>query len=276
MIEDRYYESGVARFFAENYPDADIYYNAKIMGVHSKKYRQVDILMVVGGERVAIECKFYSRKIDLKTVDSFVGFLQDVEIERGIIVTNLGATSSCFRRIANGDIDIDIVLQSELDQFSLGGIIAWQDELAMVFRNPYGWTNFGSVEFSPCLMLPIGSTLEAFGSGKSDFLYIGVADPGMDLNDQFDMEIKHNDQVYPGAKNTKIVQSDDCCIRKSHIVETSKYDVAVCKRVAKGWMMVHGVLSGNNVDWTITAIKRSLSGAFIMDVNYPNEDAADN
>lgn len=38
--------------------------------------------------KLAVECKCYSKNIDVKIVDGFIGFLEDIKANLGIIITN--------------------------------------------------------------------------------------------------------------------------------------------------------------------------------------------
>jgi hypothetical protein len=60
-----------------------------VTGVRSGVTRQIDVWVtgeVAGHEiKLAIECKLHKAKVDIKTVDAFVGFLEDVGADKGVL-----------------------------------------------------------------------------------------------------------------------------------------------------------------------------------------------
>lgn len=68
---------------------------------------------------VVIDCKKFSKKINVKTVESFLGMLDDVGAHRGIMITNIGYTASALNRAENDirDLTLDIVEFSKLDDY---------------------------------------------------------------------------------------------------------------------------------------------------------------
>ena len=96
------YEHKVHEKFRELYPEAIIQYNVKLRGLKSKRSRQVDSLVsdeINGiGYRIAIDAKYFTKKIDVKAVESFLGFLNDVGVEKGVLVSQKGFT----KRLSQG------------------------------------------------------------------------------------------------------------------------------------------------------------------------------
>ena len=115
------YEGEIFDKLRMEFPDGEILKNQKIRGIFSKRSRQIDILVkgkLIGKEIFGvIDCKKFSKKIDVKTVESFIGFLEDVGANLGVMITNNGYTKSAKNRITNytnRDIRLDIV---EFDKF---------------------------------------------------------------------------------------------------------------------------------------------------------------
>lgn len=117
------YESQIFEKLKEEFPNADILKNQKIKGLFSKAIRQVDILVsgnIIGKNFViVIDCKKFNRKIDVKAVESFIGFIEDTKANMGIMITNNGYTKAAERRVLNypTDIRLDIVEYSKLDDY---------------------------------------------------------------------------------------------------------------------------------------------------------------
>jgi hypothetical protein len=78
--------------------------NQRITGRMSQAGRQVDVWaagFIAGVDvNVAIECKRYSRPVNVGTVDEFAGKLQDLNADRGILYSYSGFTSSAVNRAA--------------------------------------------------------------------------------------------------------------------------------------------------------------------------------
>ncbi|MGW6600594.1 restriction endonuclease [Streptomyces sp. NPDC055036] len=96
-------------------PNATVQHDARLMGVHSGIERQIDVLAsarAVGATvRVAFECKLYKRAVSIGTVEEFIGKLQDVRVDRGVLCVFGGVTPAAFRRLAgvlHPNIDIYI------------------------------------------------------------------------------------------------------------------------------------------------------------------------
>lgn len=144
------YEETILQHFQEVYPDCKVEGNQKIVGINSKRKRQIDVL--IEGEtagfpiKVIIDCKHFSRKIDVKIVESFIGMLADVKASKGVIITNIGYTPAAIERAKfdSRDIQLDIIEFEDLPQFS--GVMdafpsKWNEEeaMALVFSCPFGW-----------------------------------------------------------------------------------------------------------------------------------------
>lgn len=147
------YEVQIFDKFAELFPDAEILKNQRVIGRYSNRSRQVDILIKsrsVGREFIIIiDCKKFSKKIDIKTVESFIGFSEDVGAHVGILVTNIGYSKSANARAKNHhkDIQLDVVEFDKLEDYefhfdycfvcenekgNLLGLIKWEAPLPMI------------------------------------------------------------------------------------------------------------------------------------------------
>jgi Restriction endonuclease len=102
------YEQYICRRLREWAGDtATIEFNAKLPGKFSGVLRQVDALVTgdfAGATSLtaAVDCKRYSRKVHVKHVDQFVGFVGDVQTDVGLLVTNIGFTPAAHARASQG------------------------------------------------------------------------------------------------------------------------------------------------------------------------------
>ena len=121
----REYEIYIARHLKRAFPSAHIEHDVRVPGIISKTNRQIDILIrqvVAGFEvRIVVDCKFFSSKIDVKEVDSFVGFLSDVRASKGILITNAGYTDAACNRATfdTRDIELRILNFKDLEKISI-------------------------------------------------------------------------------------------------------------------------------------------------------------
>jgi hypothetical protein len=114
--------------------EATVAFDQKILGRHSKVERQVDIL--ISGrfagvtERditAAVDCKYYTRNIDVKKVDEFIGFVDDVHTDLGLLVTNCGFSPGAQER-ADGARGIELqVIVVNLERLPPVHHPAWDD-----------------------------------------------------------------------------------------------------------------------------------------------------
>ena len=88
-----------------------------------------------------VECKHYAKKINVKIVDSFIGCLEDVGANKGIIVSEKGFTKAAINRAHKGkdNIEVDILNLGELHQFQGYGAITYSGENALMIAPPFGW-----------------------------------------------------------------------------------------------------------------------------------------
>lgn len=139
------YELEIHNYFARTYPNAQISHNVTVKGRYSQVLRQVDILIedyVVGNRiRIIVDGKFFSKKIDVKDVEMFVGMLNDCEVNKGLLITQEGYSDAAIRRAHFDplDIDLDILNFKDLGQFqSLGGL-PYSGDHGVVVPAPFGW-----------------------------------------------------------------------------------------------------------------------------------------
>jgi hypothetical protein len=161
----RSYEAYVAGWLAAAYPGVAFERDVKLRGRKSGTGRQIDIL-ARSKSPVAIECKFYSRKVDVKCVESFLGMLEDVGIGRGIIITAKGHTAAAQSRADNDPrgIDLAIIPPERLSQYQfLGAPLIWRGTLGVCFDTISGWVTdtelTGKLGGALMVMYPLGHSL---------------------------------------------------------------------------------------------------------------------
>lgn len=117
------YEHKVLERLRELYPNSEVEYNTSIRGIKSGRSRQIDTLITqkIGTTEIktVVDSKCFGKKINIKTVESFIGFLSDVGADRGIIATQIGYSKSAKTRAENeeSEIELRILSMDELPDF---------------------------------------------------------------------------------------------------------------------------------------------------------------
>lgn len=139
------YEKEIYEHFISQYPNAEITLDARKIGLYSKVERQIDILVeqYIAGNRlsIALDGKYYNKKVDVKAVESFIGMLEDIGVHKGLLISNKGFTEGAYNRAHFGpsDIELDILNFSELQKFQAYGAFPYSGNNAVMLSAPFGW-----------------------------------------------------------------------------------------------------------------------------------------
>ncbi len=159
---------------------------------------------------IAVDCKCYGRMADVKTVEAFLGLLDDVRVSKGILVTTKGYSKAAKRRAETDSRDI----QLETKQFeylseyhSLGGAFAWSDPLAVLVRLPDTWvidnTPPDPAAFTLFSAYPLGYTREsAMAHGAFIYGNIVVKETGAETLEAVCEQ--HNEDIRRRARDARI------------------------------------------------------------------------
>lgn len=94
------YEIFVFENIQNSFPDAELEFNSKIIGKYWKGDRQCDIIIkqkTNGIEKITlVDAKYYSKKIDVKAVDSFISMSNDVNADCGILISPIGYSELAY------------------------------------------------------------------------------------------------------------------------------------------------------------------------------------
>jgi len=101
----------------------------RLPGRFSEVGRQVDVLVRgkfagLDHEQIMIvDCKHFSRRVDVKAVEAFAGMMEDVNAPLGVLITNEGFTKAAQRRAAHvRGMALDIVPFDELSSWKLASV----------------------------------------------------------------------------------------------------------------------------------------------------------
>ena len=139
------YEQEITASFRSQYPNAKITPDARIMGRFSKIERQIDLLVedqaVDFVFRMAIDAKHYTERIDIKDVEQFLGMLDDVGVDVGVMISPEGYSPASINRAHydNSRLELDILNFKELKLYQGFGAIPYAGNVGVVMPAPFGW-----------------------------------------------------------------------------------------------------------------------------------------
>ena len=175
------YESIVHDECERVYGRSHVKRNVFLKGVFSGARRQIDILVedVEGGngEQIVYEVKHYSRKIDIKIVESFISMLKDVGIDKGVIVSEKGFSKAAIRRAHIGEesIEVDILSLGEWQQSHSPFAIPYAGEDALIINSPFGWIiDCNGRGFSLAILYQRGVTFEYAKGDLYEWMYLSM------------------------------------------------------------------------------------------------------
>jgi len=91
---------------------------------------------------IAFDCKCYSRKVNVKHVESFLGMLEDIRVSQGVLVTTKGYTRTAYERAQRDsrNIDLQILPPDRLSEYQfIGCVWFWKGGAAAIVEPPKGW-----------------------------------------------------------------------------------------------------------------------------------------
>lgn len=135
------YEQEIADVFKHCFPNYKLTHNERIMGKFSEVERQIDISLRSSEEGFdfigVVECKYYKEKVDVPVIDSFLGFLDDVQADFGYVVTNEGFSPAAqnrarakahlyivpLNRVQEYIVDIDLLINDKISLLACNEIV---------------------------------------------------------------------------------------------------------------------------------------------------------
>ena len=190
---------------------ADIKKNVHIKGILSGVLRQIDILVTFPlldySSTIVIEAKHYSRKVSVKIVESFMGFLEDLGIENGLIVTEKGFSKAATNRAikGRGNVTVEILNLSELQQFQAEGAIVYSGEVGLVMPSAFGWVIDGTRrELFPAVFYQRGVRFEDATKREIEWMYIQFWDKCFNVETNRELENLQNDALLSEDPNACI------------------------------------------------------------------------
>ena len=117
------YEDIVYEIFCAKHPELLFERNVHITGKITGRMRQIDIASrapVAGYDLlVVIDCKKRSKKADVNDVEGFLGLLDDVDANLGVLVTDKGWTKTAGERAKHGRVRLDIIGPQHIREYAM-------------------------------------------------------------------------------------------------------------------------------------------------------------
>lgn len=139
------YEKEVFENLSVIYTDAKLEFNSKQLGKYSNGLRQCDTIIrqvINGVEHVTlVDAKYYSDKIDVKDVETFISMANDINADFGILVSPKGYSELAYNRAENdpSPILLDILTLKDLKQFQGYCAIPYAGENGVILAPAFGW-----------------------------------------------------------------------------------------------------------------------------------------
>jgi hypothetical protein len=173
------YEVEVFDALSAHHINDTIIKNHKVRGIYSKRSRQIDVYInqkINNSDYVTIvDSKNYNKKINVKTVESFISMIDDVGADYGIMISEKGFTKSALNRAFNNpkNIELDVYNFAEITHhLQAEGAIPYTGGNAALILAPFSWiVDATRRPGSICYLYKKGLTIEeALASGE--FAYI--------------------------------------------------------------------------------------------------------
>ncbi|MCF7353329.1 restriction endonuclease [Vibrio sp. CK2-1] len=204
------YEKDIYQQFKDMYPTAEITYDAKVRGRYSKVERQVDILVedYAAGESITImvDAKFFGKNIDVKDVESFIGMMQDVGADKGLLITQKGYSKAAIARAHNDPsrIELDILNFDELKKFQGFGALPYSGKHGVILPAPFGWViDAGVRDGALAALYQRGLTVEE-ARERNEWMYLNIFSKDKKIQDMDSFLKFHETEVLKNFPDAKI------------------------------------------------------------------------
>ncbi|MCD8416111.1 restriction endonuclease [Tenacibaculum dicentrarchi] len=139
------YEIEILTYFQETYPETTITFDKKIIGKFSKVERQIDIFIegeIAGYEiKIVVDCKYFSKNIDVKQIESFCSMVEDVDAHQGVLITKKGYSKAAINRAYYGNqkVELDIINFDKIKESQSFTAIPYVGNFSVIIPAPFGW-----------------------------------------------------------------------------------------------------------------------------------------
>ncbi|QJD98571.1 restriction endonuclease (plasmid) [Mucilaginibacter robiniae] len=97
------YELVVADVLKKFDANATVKHDVKLPSANGKRKRQIDVYIegkIAGMPlNIIVDCKYYDKKLDVKDVEQFIGMVEDIKPNLGILISPVGFSSGAIDRV---------------------------------------------------------------------------------------------------------------------------------------------------------------------------------
>ncbi|WP_288237028.1 restriction endonuclease [uncultured Alistipes sp.] len=255
--------------------DSTVIKNTHIKGVHSNRQRQIDVLIRNTSidnieTSIVVDAKHYATKVDIKDVESFIGMLKDVNVDKGILVSEHGFTKSAINRahLGENNIEIDILNLGELSLFQSTGAIPYAGSYGIILSSPFGWIADGKCTgISPVTLYQRGLSLDE-ALQKKEWMYLQFWKKDESIKNVKQLIDYQNDNILTMDNKANIeIQETDIILRKTRIRKYPTIEITGFKDFED--FILFGVLycPDNVISRNIGKLKYILNSAIPVKIN---------
>lgn len=174
--------------------------NIHIIGKYSDEERQIDVYVPevqfdgVTGSMI-VDAKYYSRKVDVKGVDSMIGMLGDVNAKYGLLVSSKGFSHAAIKRAHNSPdgLQVDILSVDELQMLQSPVAVIYSGSHGFCIQSPFGWIIDGTRRDGALAYLyRRGIQKLASVAKEKEFMYINMCTKDLLISSVDDLLEYHN------------------------------------------------------------------------------------
>ena len=177
----RKYEEEVYEECCRIYGNENVERNISKLGVSSQVLRQIDVLVHTEEGDIAFDAKYYSKHVDVKTIESMIGMYGDLGVEKFVVVTNNGYSKAALRRAHLGDenIEADVLSMVELHQMQGYGAMPYAGRNGVLLSPPFGWVVDNQISVHPGMLAVLyrrGVSFKEAMKKEREFAYLVLWD----------------------------------------------------------------------------------------------------
>lgn len=135
------YENEVYDECCRIYGEEKVERNVTKVGVSSQVPRQIDVLVHSDEGDIVFDAKYYSKHVNVKTIEAMIGMYGDLGVERFVVVTNKGYSKAALRRahLGNENVEADVLSLGELKRMQGYGAMPYSGKYAVTLFAPFAW-----------------------------------------------------------------------------------------------------------------------------------------
>lgn len=135
------YENEVYEECCRIYGEEKVERNVSLMGVYTRESRQIDVLVHSDEGDIAFDAKYYSKHVNVKTIEAMIGMYGDLGVEKFVVVTNKGYSKAALMRahLGKDNVEADVMSLEELKRMQGYFAMPYAEKYAVTLSTPFAW-----------------------------------------------------------------------------------------------------------------------------------------